>query len=633
MENSDKPQSLFSANYAYFGLYCICLILFSSSSILLKMSFTESRFFFFLYATGQAVAETALLIFLANKALASKRSYLFSWIIALTFVLWIFHFLDYFFERILDLSFFQTAGFIFDETWESFLYLLDASGVPVWAWFLGFFLSSFLPLGGLALYRLLNRICRKRPLFLRQEWLLQTFTCIPLGLLVWEHTALTTILPPNTYVAFVKALPWKFTFLEPSSMTYPLNYTLKRPPEEKQVKALLQQPSNSLKKTPNIYLFVIESFRDDFITPEVTPSLYAFKQKTISSKLPLANGNGSHIGWFSIFHSQLPYLWNYVKRQDWQMGAPTLQLLKKWGYQMRVYTSAQLGYYGMEELIFGKERHLVDAFHPFLHPPPLPAWQSDEKAMKALSHDLLNPELHQAQCNIIFLDSTHFNYSWPESSSHFLPVANEFSYIQMFYSSKSLEGIKNRYRNALSYVDQLFEKFLKTVPNKEEAIIIVTGDHGEEFFELGNLFHGSHLTWPQTAIPLYFQLGKTPEKVFETPISQMDIFPSIFDYLKQLNPHLSIPPCFEGSSVLSNQRRPFTILARFNAGRDPYEIGIHNGKYKLITRLDPPCFSSKKLYIRSLSTALDEKVFPCMPQNAWIEAEFQEALDYLFDSD
>src|SRR5690606_16912864 len=109
------------------------------------------------------------------------------------------------------------------------------------------------------------------------------------------------------------------------------------------------------------------------------------------------------------------------------------------------------------------------------------------EAIEQIQKDIAkNPELEQGQVFLIFWDSTHFDYNWPKNwTPKFTPFAKEFAYFKAFYSKKHIELIKNRYRNAVHYIDFLFGKFWEHLPRKEEAIVIVTGDHGEEFFEHG----------------------------------------------------------------------------------------------------------------------------------------------------
>jgi hypothetical protein len=626
----NKPSSI-GFNYLYFGIFLTLLLLISASGIFMKESVSGPKIFFFLYALGQALLELIFLICCASIIQRFLGKISFASFIGATFLLLIFHLLDFLMERILDLSIWETLGFVLDETLHNFFYLLDASGISLWLWALLFALLATLPFLGILLYYGSSKIAQRKPLFLKKEWVFQSFICLPLALLFWEYST-SHLIQPNSYTALIKALPWKFTFLQPSSILLPLSSPLKSPPNEEKMLEWIEQETTEIKKRPNIYLFVIESFREDFITPEIAPRLSQFKEEAHHFPLALSNSNGSHPSWFSIFHSQFPLYWKQLQKAQWKMGSPPIHLLKKWGYQVRVYSSAQLSYYGMEELLFGQERRLVDSFQTFHHAAPLSAADSDAAALQKLQQDLAeNPELQEGQLIIVFWDSTHFDYSWPKTPTpKFSPVAKDFAYFQLFHSNANIEQIKNRYRNSVFYIDSLFEKFMGSLPKKEEAIVVITGDHGEEFFEHGNLFHGSHLVHEQTHIPLYIKCGGGQTKTSAELVSQIDIFPTLFHYLSG-----SEVSFFEGTSIFSEKERPYALLARFNAGRTPYEFCLHNGKHKCIAQFvdKKNIFQSQQLKIRSLCNHRDRSFCPSNDEmDAWIQKEFGPALDTLFTS-
>lgn len=625
MQTVKKPAIRF--NYLYFGFFFILLVLFSTSHLFIKPHPTESILFFLLYAIGQAFLEVLLFVCVSWWVQSHFSSVAYSMFVGITFLIAVFHFLDFIVERVLDFSVVQTLEFVFDESFENFFYLLDASGLPLWGW--GLLFSSFIlvPLTGVFFYHWLNRISTKKPLYLQRDWLIQGVFCVSLSLLLWEYGC-AHLLHPNSYTTLLKALPWKSTFLQPKTIEFSFNQALKPPTNEANLLKQIEENDTVLEQLPNIYLFVIESFREDFISEEVAPHLSKFKQDYSHFNLALSNGNGSHVSWFSIFHSQFPHHWHTIQKQQWKMGSPPLQLLKKWGYQIRLYTSAQLHYYGMQELLFGEHEHLLDQIETFYHPPPITACSSDAKTLQTLQKDLQDPSLQQGQVFLIFWDSTHFDYSWPqETSPKFNPISQDLTYFRLFHSVETIEKIKNRYRNAVFYVDSLFGKFWNDLPNKKESIVIVTGDHGEEFLEQGHLFHGSCLTHQQTHIPLYMKLGTTPPLDPERLASQMDIFPTLLHYLGKE------PISFlEGASLLAPSTWPYIMVARFNAGRAPYEFCLHNGKNKLIAQfLDKKnIFNSQGLYIRALWTQQDECVH-CAFQDeqsvhAWITQEFAPGL-------
>lgn len=616
----EKTPPPIRVNYIYFGLFLTLLILFSGSSVFVRENFSGSRMFFFLYAAGQALTEVSILIFLGwiiQKWFSRDWVYFY---IALTFLLLVSHCLDFLTDRILDLSAFETAMVYFlEQPGEQFLYLLDASGVPFWIWGLIFCGLGLIPLIGILFYSATDAIAAKRPLAIRADTFFQILVCLPAALFLWDFSA-SRVIHPDTYTAFLKSLPWKSTFLPPDSV----QIALAGPPQE-----TAENESFSftpLAEKPNIYLFIVESLREDFITTETAPHLSAFKDEAIHFDMALSNANSTNMAWFSIFHSDFPYLWAERK----ELGSPALKALKELGYQIHVLSSAQLAYFGMDELIFGKDRHLADSFRPYLHAAPLTAVETDAAVLEQLQKELKNPAMQKGQCFIVFWDSTHFDYSWPKNEPpRFSPVAGELAYFGIFNWKKNLEGIKNRYRNAVHYIDSLFGKFYGTLPNRDEAIVLFLGDHGEEFFERGHLFHGSHLIREQTNIPFYLKFGAKGNRVEKTEaVSQMDLFPSLIDYLT--GQELRV---LKGESVFRESKWPYAVMARFNASRPPYEIAICNGKHKLIARFSNRrnIFKSDHLQIRSLCSGCDKALSECKEGvHTWVESEFGEALNRLF---
>ena len=624
-----EPRPSHTINYIYFGFYFAFLILMAASSIFAKDNLSGSRIFFFLYAAGQAALETSILVFLAVYIRRLGKIPFFFYIGA-TFLLLLLHLFDFLMDRILDLSIWETIGFVLDENFHNFFYLLDASGVPLWAWGLAFAGIALIPLLGIFLYRITESLSEKKPLPFHPERFLLVFFCIPSALFFWDVSA-SRIIHPDSYTSFLTSLPWKFTLLEPKSVSLPLAGVLKEAPQEQEIAAAINEDKSKLVNKPNIYLFVIESLRRDILTPEAAPNIYAFGKEVVPYDYTLSNANGTNLSWFSIFHSQFAYHWSRLKKNNWEMGSPPLALLKKWGYKIHVYTSAQLGYYGLEKLLFGSENRLLDSYQTFHHAPPMTAADGDADALHKLQKDISeDPSLQEGQVFIVFWDSTHFDYSWPKNwIPKFTPFASEFAYFKAFYSNKAIELIKNRYRNSVSYLDSLFGQFMENLPDKEESIVILTGDHGEEFFEHGHLFHNSHLTEEQTLVPLYMKFGTMHPDIGLKIASQIDIFPSIIDYLSG-----KALPYLEGQSVFRENRWPYAVVSRFNASRSPYEFYIHNGTHKLIARFPNrrDIFQSKTLQIRSLRNANDTSL-PRSPEHvdAWIESEFGPALDHLFD--
>jgi hypothetical protein len=535
--------------------------------------------------------------------------------VAFTFTLLLFHLLDFLMHRFLHFTLWETIEFVFDESFQNFLNMLDASGISFWVWICAFGFIVFIPIIGVLIYTFTDWIAQKHPFGVPLDLVLQALLCIPVTLFLWDYSA-SRMVHREAHLAFIKALPWKMTFFRPHAPTLLLPHSFEPPASEPDTLAHIDAYTGTATSLPNIYLFVVESLRSDFIDSSIAPTLSAFRERSVHAPLGLSNANATHKSWFSIFHANFPYYWKMVQQQKWQSGSPPLQLLHKLGYKIHVYSSANLNYYDMDQLLFGTNHRLATTYATFPHLSPKEAWQSDQETLEAYAR-AKHPS--QGQCFIFFWDATHFDYSWPKQySPHFAPIAKEMNYFQAYLSKKKVELIKNRYRNAVHFIDTLFAQFLSLIPPNTNPIICFTGDHGEEFLEHGHLFHLSQLCDVQTQIPLYFQLPRTPS-VIPRFLSQMDIFPTIIDSLTHT------PPPFNGQSLFSEHRWPYAVIARYNASRTPTELCFHNGTHKLIF-YSKDFFKSRSLRILSIRTAEDKIIQEHKEDlQQWIHTHFDGA--------
>ena len=81
--------------------------------------------------------------------------------------------------------------------------------------------------------------------------------------------------------------------------------------------------------------------------------------------------------------------------------------------------------------------------------------------------------------------------------------------------------------------DQKFLEFLKDKDLYENSIIILVADHGEQLKEHGGLLHGSSIYNEEIHIPLIvkFPHGENGGSSTRRFVSQVDIFPTVMDYL------------------------------------------------------------------------------------------------------
>ncbi len=88
-----------------------------------------------------------------------------------------------------------------------------------------------------------------------------------------------------------------------------------------------------------------------------------------------------------------------------------------------------------------------------------------------------------------------------------------------------------RHREEIAYTDQQIGRFLAELDRlelDENTLVIVVGDHGEEFMGHGWIGHTRTLYNELTRVPMIVSLpGRFPHHVVEEPVSTMDLLPTL----------------------------------------------------------------------------------------------------------
>lgn len=285
---------------------------------------------------------------------------------------------------------------------------------------------------------------------------------------------------------------------------------------------------STMKKTeqakPNIYFFVVETLRNDMINEETMPNLTKFRADCTFTN-GIANANATHHAWVSILNSFYPIYWNEYRERSSKLGSLPLRILKNNDYKINVFSSAHLDYFDYTHTIFGT-KPIYDYFYEN------PESSTSNRDISAINKVInFSKTINSGNLNLVWLDSTHHNYFLPDDYKlKFLPVASSFDYTKTNYSQNEVLEIKNKYKNSLFFVDSLLGNFinhLKNINQYDNSLIVIVGDHGEEFLEHGHLAHSSTLYTQQINVSLNI---KFPNKNTHNDknISSVDIFPTIF---------------------------------------------------------------------------------------------------------
>jgi arylsulfatase A-like enzyme len=172
---------------------------------------------------------------------------------------------------------------------------------------------------------------------------------------------------------------------------------------------------------------------------------------------------------------------------------------------------------------------------------------------------------------------------------------------------RQLEHLIALYDGEIRHTDAVVGAVIATVDRLglgDDTLVIVTADHGDEFFEHGNKGHGTTLYEEVVRVPLLMRWPKGLEagRVVETPVSLVDLAPTIFDFTG-----VAPPDGMEGRSLaallpndgrdradgtpvyahLHTRKRPL-IWAMVRSGGDKYLQNLHAPESELYDlRVDP----------------------------------------------
>jgi hypothetical protein len=383
------------------------------------------------------------------------------------------------------------------------------------------------------------------------------------------------------------------------------------------------------RKPLSVILVVVESLAARFVDPATTPNLWRFQQENISFPLAFSNGNATALAWPAILSSVHPL---YRAQNFYQPGTDTSSAIEAWrraGADISVFSASHLDDFNTRALTFGGDK---DWIRIRLGDPRLSTPENDRLAVRRLLEALRAQGGQGRHLNILMLDSTHAPYFWPPDQPPAFKPFLDLSGKSMLSVRSPAEGyglLRNRYRNALHFLDGLFGEIvagLKSSGRYKDTAIVVLGDHGQEFGEHGGITHGSNLFDTQIHIPLLMRLPGSRQPAADRVVSQIDVMPTLLDYAG-LDASALTFLC--GHSLLSRLRPDIPALS-MQYLKDRPQFLLSTGAYRI------GFFLSRRAGAQPLDVTevRDQEDRPFVPRSgsladyqAFLDREFVPALD------
>jgi len=283
----------------------------------------------------------------------------------------------------------------------------------------------------------------------------------------------------------------------------------------------------------HVVLILIDSWNVRSFTPECMPNLHAYAQRNQLFTHHWSCSNGTRSGVFGIFFSVPPYYWESFEPNH--VSPVLIDELLRQGYDFRNFPSAQ-----QYDPPFGRV-----LFHRV---PDVRVSTSGDNALQRdqrITDDFVRffsaASSSKPTFSFLFYDLPH-SFDLPSDSLyHFQPSWLYAKYTDLNNDSDPTP-FWNLYRNTCFQVDRLLAHVFHAIDSSEQAdntIVIITGDHAQEFNENHKNFwgHNGNFSDAQIAVPLVCHLPGLPPTRYSHRTTHYDIVPTLMrDYLNVTNP-------------------------------------------------------------------------------------------------
>ncbi len=291
---------------------------------------------------------------------------------------------------------------------------------------------------------------------------------------------------------------------------------------------------NEKKKRFNIFIFASDAVRYSILSPEVSPNVEAFKKDALVFHKHYSGGNATRFGIFSFMYGlNATYWFNFLNSAR---GSVLFEALRQRHYQISVASSTNTNWPEFRKTCY------VDVTNCIKDDFPGAPWQKDQALAGYFLNMIDRVDLRKPIFSFLFMDAPH-GYSFPPSQNLFHAADENINYITATKGSDAIKSAFAGYKNAVHFDDKLFGKMIAKLKEKglyDEALIIFTSDHGQEFYEYGAFGHNSSFSEAQTHIPFIVKLPKSLAGKVSAPMDQMtshiDVVPTLMHLLGVENP-------------------------------------------------------------------------------------------------
>jgi membrane-anchored protein YejM (alkaline phosphatase superfamily) len=306
-------------------------------------------------------------------------------------------------------------------------------------------------------------------------------------------------------------------------------------------------------KNYNIIVIIVEGLRWDMLDRQTMPRLSEFAAKSMTFENHYSGGNASRFGVFSLLYGLHGTYWHNILAN--RRSPVLIDALMERGYDFNVLSSTRLTFPEFRRTAFVR---IPEAIQDSL---PSGGHGRDRVMTDMFDEYLRNHGSGKPFFAFLFFNSSHQPYDYPHDFEKFTPVNDpEINYLAGVKREKA-PLMRNRFKNSVYYEDFLIGKILDSIRGLDmlrNTVVVVTGDHGEEFFEDGYFGHTSSYDDYQTKSVFVMHYPGRPPEVVTRLTGHVDLAPTLLPMLGVVNP---VSDYSQGVSLLGSKERPYVVVS------------------------------------------------------------------------
>lgn len=244
----------------------------------------------------------------------------------------------------------------------------------------------------------------------------------------------------------------------------------------------------------NVIYVVIESWRFDQFNSEITPNIYKIGQDSLVFSNHLSGGNVTTNGMFSLFFGMSS---TFKQKVESNATLPNLiNSLKSLDYEFHLLANQDIVKNNLSAQLFGGLPLLQGSYGG--------GNGKGDAALVSKLNEAINPD--KPFFSMVFFNDSHFPY---KTVDHFPQPFQPAAQLDLGKVSGSTdpEPYLNQYSNSIHYIDHLVGVLKDNLSKQDlwdKSIVVISGDHGEEFNDQNSGYwgHGSKFDRYQIGVPL-----------------------------------------------------------------------------------------------------------------------------------